>query len=92
LNDIRIRDRHLFPWERTGEREPMLLLLPRIKVLFEPFVMFILDGRPDLNRIKAFIAKGNMGIVYEANQWHSPMCALDEVGTLPMGEIIGCLY
>jgi ureidoglycolate hydrolase len=45
--------------------------------------MFILDGRPDLSRVKAFIAKGNMGIVYEANQWHSPMCALDEVGTLP---------
>ena len=38
-----------------------------------------LDGKPDLNTIKAFIAKGNMGIVYEANRWHSPMCALDEV-------------
>ena len=34
---------------------------------------------PDLERVKAFIVMGNMGIVYEANQWHSPMCALDEV-------------
>jgi allantoicase len=38
-----------------------------------------LDGKPDLNTVKAFIAVGNMGIVYEANRWHSPMCALDEV-------------
>ena len=38
-----------------------------------------IDGKPDLNTVKAFIAVGNMGIVYEANRWHSPMCALDEV-------------
>ena len=39
----------------------------------------MIDGKPDLNNVKAFIVMGNMGIVYEANQWHSPMCALDEV-------------
>ena len=36
-------------------------------------------GKPDLDKVKAFIVMGNMGIVYEANRWHSPMCALDEV-------------
>ena len=39
----------------------------------------MVDGKPDLDKVKAFIGMGNMGIVYEANQWHSPMCALDEV-------------
>ena len=37
------------------------------------------DGKPNLNSVEAFVAKGNQGIVYEANRWHSPMCALDQV-------------
>jgi ureidoglycolate hydrolase len=38
-----------------------------------------LGGKPDLQKVRAFVAMGNQGIVYEANQWHSPMCGLDEV-------------
>jgi Ureidoglycolate lyase len=37
------------------------------------------DGKPDLDKVQAFIAMGNQGIVYEANRWHSPMCAIDQV-------------
>jgi len=36
------------------------------------------NGKPDLDKVQAFIAMGNQGIVYEANQWHSPMCAIDQ--------------
>ena len=41
--------------------------------------LLIVDGKPDLEKVQAFIAMGNQGIVYEANRWHSPMCALDQV-------------
>ena len=37
------------------------------------------DGKPDFDKIQAFVAHGNQGIVYEANQWHTPMAALDQV-------------
>jgi ureidoglycolate hydrolase len=42
-----------------------------------------IDGKPDMEKVTAFIAMGNQGIVYEANRWHSPMCAIDQVHSIP---------
>jgi ureidoglycolate hydrolase len=44
--------------------------------------MLMVDGKPDLDNVQAFVAMGNQGIVYEANRWHSPMCAIDQVESI----------
>lgn len=37
------------------------------------------NGRPDLTSLQAFVASGDMGVTYNANQWHAPMVALDAI-------------
>ncbi|KAK9469332.1 ureidoglycolate hydrolase [Lipomyces arxii] len=37
------------------------------------------DGLPDLNTVKAFVAKGNQAVTYSAGTWHAPMVSLKEV-------------
>jgi ureidoglycolate hydrolase len=39
----------------------------------------IVDGKPDFDKIQAFVAQGNQGVVYDANHWHTPMAGLDHV-------------
>jgi ureidoglycolate lyase len=50
-----------------------------IRVFRTRAIVLTADGKPDLDKVQAFIARGNQGIVYEANRWHSPMCGLDDV-------------
>lgn len=35
-------------------------------------------GHPDLDNIKAFIAKGDQAVTYSAGTWHAPMVVLGE--------------
>lgn len=37
-------------------------------------------GRPDVSRLKAFVARGDQGITYGMNVWHHPMTVLDRPG------------
>ncbi|KAI0014900.1 ureidoglycolate hydrolase [Xylariomycetidae sp. FL0641] len=38
-------------------------------------------GRPDLGRLKAFLASGNQAVTYGAGTWHAPMAALGPPGS-----------
>jgi len=33
---------------------------------------------PDMSKAKAFVANGITGVTQNANQWHSPMCAINQ--------------
>jgi Ureidoglycolate lyase len=82
LSDIHIPDKLFFQWDGTQIYGHMSSLLQTIKVTTSTDSLTV-DGQPDLANIQAFIAMGNQGIVYEANRWHSPMCALDQVSNIP---------
>lgn len=38
------------------------------------------DGQPDLERLAAFIAPGNRGVIYRANTWHAGATVFDRDG------------
>lgn len=42
------------------------------------------DGLPDLLRARAFLGLAGTGLSYRANQWHTPIIALDAGGDLLM--------
>ena len=37
-------------------------------------------GRPDADRLQAFVARGDQGVTYGMNVWHHPLCVLDRPG------------
>jgi ureidoglycolate lyase len=39
------------------------------------------DGGPDITRIQAFLAPGNLGIVYRQSVWHAGASVLDRPGS-----------
>ena len=81
MSDIRTPVKRFSLWAVIHTEERMSSSWLRIKVQPDcSTVTLMKDGIPDLNKVAAFVAMGNQGIVYEANRWHSPMCALDEVG------------
>lgn len=42
------------------------------------------DSSPDLERLQAFLCRGDQGINYDRGTWHHPMTALDAPATFAM--------
>lgn len=38
------------------------------------------NGRPDVDKLEAFLAPGNRGVIYRANTWHAGATSLDSDG------------
>jgi ureidoglycolate lyase len=49
------------------------------------YLVAVTDGeeRPNLDRLKAFVASDKQGICYGAGVWHAPMSVIDEVSSDP---------
>lgn len=81
---IKVFERHpytrqaFFPMGRDAKNRAYVVVVTEDKSISFWHIINT-DGAPDLNKVEAFVAMGNQGIVYEANRWHSPMCGLDEV-------------
>ena len=41
-------------------------------------------GAPDAAEVRAFVARGDQGVIYAPGIWHAPLAALDEVSTFAM--------
>ena len=84
--EIKVFERHpytrqaFFPMGSCRTRRAYVVVVAEDASIYSSlYCAYEQDGKPDLQKVEAFIAKGNQGIVYEANRWHSPMCAIDEV-------------
>lgn len=84
---IKVFERHpytrqaFFPMGRDAKKRAYVVVVTEDKSISLWYIINA-DGAPDLNKVKAFVAMGNQGIVYDANRWHSPMCGLDDVFNL----------
>ncbi|KAK4126663.1 ureidoglycolate hydrolase [Parathielavia appendiculata] len=46
------------------------------------------SGKPDLRRLRAFVATATQAVTYGAGTWHAPMVALGEKGTEAMDFVV----